>query len=201
MSGSNLGVYCPSGGDFYICQHGVTQQFLGCCTSNPCLRSAGSCPPQDLRALSFNATTYDQIKPQTCFNGLPADWYACSQTSPPFLGCCLSNACSTATGCPQVDLKPASLLDTEDSSLFATTATSITAAASSIFETSIAAPSTSTCRPRPAKDPGCWSSNRDTILHITISLVLRAEASLLLKTSFSLPPPLPLTPFLFTGLS
>lgn len=163
MSGYSLGVYCPSGGDFYICQHGVMQQFLGCCTSNPCLRSAGSCPLADLRPLSFNATAYDQIKPQTCFDGISADWYACSQTSPPFLGCCSSNACGEATGCPQQDLNPASLLNTEDSGLFAATETSTPAAASSTLGTSIATssttgpPSTSNQHSHTVLPPRAWA--------------------------------------------
>lgn len=100
-----LGLTCPAGAKLYICQ-GRTIQFIGCCSSDPCV-SNGFCPQAHLRPASFNASNYEDISPQTCATG-SSKWYVCAQSSVPFLGCCLSDACREG-GCPAVDLKPATL--------------------------------------------------------------------------------------------
>ncbi|ROW11344.1 hypothetical protein VMCG_01044 [Cytospora schulzeri] len=48
-----LGLSCPNGGEFYVCQNSEIQ-FLGCCASDPCADGSGSCPKSDLRYSSFD---------------------------------------------------------------------------------------------------------------------------------------------------
>lgn len=119
---SRLGLACPLGGKFYICQGGATQ-FIGCCLSDPCAGGKGSCPQADLRYASFDAAHYADIKPQACAG--KGSWYTCSGQGlkDPFLGCCSSNACGTAaSGCPQQDLLAARLSDDKASAApFSTT--------------------------------------------------------------------------------
>lgn len=103
---ADLGLGCPSGGNFYTCQ-GNALQFIGCCTSNPCA-SNGVCPDTYLRPASFNASLYDKISQQACAEST-ARWYSYSEL-PTFLGCCLSDPCKQG-GCPIRDLRPARLSD------------------------------------------------------------------------------------------
>ncbi|ROV97517.1 hypothetical protein VSDG_04545 [Cytospora chrysosperma] len=60
-----LGLSCPNGGDFYVCQDSKLQ-FLGCCASDPCADGSGHCPQSDLRYSSFDTDTYDNISTQSC---------------------------------------------------------------------------------------------------------------------------------------
>ncbi|GAP83711.1 hypothetical protein SAMD00023353_0501040 [Rosellinia necatrix] len=56
------------------------------------------------------------ISPQGCQvpndrNNKTANWYRCDRARPPFFGCCGSNPCATAHGCPKSDLAAAVLSD------------------------------------------------------------------------------------------
>lgn len=104
---THLGLHCPYGGTFYVCDNSITK-FIGCCTINPCI-SNGSCPQDRLRSSSFNASRYAELPLQAC-TVATAKWYTCARVQIPFLGCCLSNACEE-NGCPVLDLKPAILLN------------------------------------------------------------------------------------------
>ena len=99
-----LGLGCPSGGEFYVCSDS-SSRFVGCCTSDACKTSNGECPSHDLRAATFDASKYDQIYAQDCapVKNHTAAFYTCSSDDPPFLGCCLSNACALGA-CPDKDL-------------------------------------------------------------------------------------------------
>lgn len=92
---SALGLSCPSGGAFYICA-AATEEFVGCCTSNPCADGSGHCPKDNLRSSSFSGDRYEDIPAQECTgNNETARWYTCMATLPPFLGCCSDNPCAT----------------------------------------------------------------------------------------------------------
>lgn len=112
--GSDLGLSCPYGGDFYICQ-GAKIEFVGCCTSNPCSDGSGSCIKEKLRPSSFSMTQYAKIPSLGCDDSQPRPelkpplWYTCIAPTPPFMGCCFSNPCGD--GCPQVNVSAARLPD------------------------------------------------------------------------------------------
>ncbi|KAJ5984350.1 hypothetical protein N7481_006449 [Penicillium waksmanii] len=95
---------CPSGGTWYVCPD--APHFVGCCSSDPCTNvdanSTSPCP--NVYAASFDTSLYDKISPNSCIDSANgnADWYTCTSTNPPFLGCCASSACET--GCPVDDL-------------------------------------------------------------------------------------------------
>ncbi|KAG7149052.1 hypothetical protein HYQ46_002055 [Verticillium longisporum] len=94
-----LGLSCPEGGHFYICEGDATE-FIGCCNSNPCGDNDGNCPTSDLRVSSFSSDRYANIPAQSCDDARGARiWWTCRDNKPPFLGCCASNPCGE--GCPQ----------------------------------------------------------------------------------------------------
>lgn len=110
-----LGLSCPRGGDWYICQ-GTKVEFVGCCTINPCSDGSGSCPEGRLRPASFSSSKYSKIPALACDDSqirknVPEPfWYTCAAINPPFLGCCYSNPCA-AGSCPDVNLTAARLTD------------------------------------------------------------------------------------------
>lgn len=87
--------YCPSGGQWYACEAG--SRFVGCCDDDPC--SIRGCNQGNLKPASFNPAHHGTFPDLECNSG---NWYTCNGTSPPFMGCCKSNAC--AQGCPTEDL-------------------------------------------------------------------------------------------------
>ncbi|CAH0023529.1 unnamed protein product [Clonostachys rhizophaga] len=106
----NLGVDCTNGGSFYVC-NSKSVQFVGCCTLDPCKTSDGNCPDQNLRNTTFQAYSYNQIKPQKCVSEDPeVQWFACAASKPPFMGCCSANPCQLG-GCPADKLYAAKLND------------------------------------------------------------------------------------------
>ncbi|CAH0044987.1 unnamed protein product [Clonostachys solani] len=106
----NLGVDCTSGGSFYVC-NSKSVKFVGCCTLDPCKTSDGNCPDQNLRNTTFQAYSYNQIKPQKCVSEDPeVQWFACAASKPPFMGCCSANPCQLG-GCPAGKLYAARLND------------------------------------------------------------------------------------------
>lgn len=110
---SSLGLTCPHGGKFYVCNVAATR-FLGCCASNPC--GTGVCPTQDLRSSGFTADSWSAIPEQGCVlaNANPAlQWWTCS-AAPTFMGCCVTNPCKQNSTCPQSDLGPARLTNSAD---------------------------------------------------------------------------------------
>ena len=105
---SALGLSCPSGGAFHVCEHSKIE-FIGCCTSDPCADGSGQCPQNNLRPSSFSGDRYADIPPQQCAtDNSTARWYTCMATLPPFLGCCLGNPCATG-GCLASELRAARL--------------------------------------------------------------------------------------------
>lgn len=86
---------CPSGGNFYVCTTGA--RFVGCCTFNPC--NDHGCESTDLRPASFDLRKYGMFADQTCSGNNPGRWYVCTDTNPPFMGCCATNPCSGGAGC------------------------------------------------------------------------------------------------------
>ncbi|KAI1743492.1 hypothetical protein F4680DRAFT_346316 [Xylaria scruposa] len=137
---SYLGLSCPSGGKFYICQ-GSKIEFLGCCDVDPCSSQSSQCPSSALHPASFNASRYKEIPPQSCVGSTSsAQWFTC-QNGPTFLGCCLSNPCDNEGVCPKADLADAMLTNDPRSASPFLTATTVTTAT-----TATAAASTSTPR-------------------------------------------------------
>lgn len=110
-----LGLSCPRGGDWYICQ-GTTVEFVGCCTSDPCADGTGFCEEGRLRPASFSASQYSKIPALQCDDRNPRPdtappfWYTCMANNPPFLGCCYNNPC-VAGSCPDVNLTAAKMTD------------------------------------------------------------------------------------------
>ncbi|KAI0128959.1 hypothetical protein BJ170DRAFT_623583 [Xylariales sp. AK1849] len=105
-----LGLSCPSEGKFYVCDTAIIR-FIGCCTVDPCADGTGNCPTSSLRPWSFSSDHYDKISEQSCVAPATDDaWWSCQSSSPPFLGCCKSNACNQG-GCPTADLIAARLSD------------------------------------------------------------------------------------------
>ncbi|KAI9374222.1 hypothetical protein BJX61DRAFT_540954 [Aspergillus egyptiacus] len=98
---------CASGGTWYVCD--TAPYFVGCCSSDPCHNNTDPvCPdlyPASFDSTAFDGTFYHQIRPNNCLEGGNDRWFTCNFTSPPFLGCCASNACGE--GCPKEDLLPA----------------------------------------------------------------------------------------------
>ncbi|RDA89372.1 hypothetical protein CP532_6129 [Ophiocordyceps camponoti-leonardi (nom. inval.)] len=104
--GQRLGLSCPETSKFYICNDKPTR-FIGCCKSNACESHDGSCPLGDIESASFDSSRYGDILAQDCdpsssssTSTTPMLWWTCAMTTPPFLGCCGVNACSTSSGCP-----------------------------------------------------------------------------------------------------
>ncbi|KAI1752869.1 hypothetical protein F4782DRAFT_104127 [Xylaria castorea] len=126
---SYLGLSCPFGGSFYVCQ-GSKIEFLGCCDVDPC---SSECPSSALHPASFNTSRYHEISAQSCVGSAsPSLWYTCIN-GPGFLGCCASNPCDNEGVCREDDLLGARLADDPKSAsvfLTATTAATVTSAAS-----------------------------------------------------------------------
>ncbi|KAI0887168.1 uncharacterized protein GGS22DRAFT_105716 [Annulohypoxylon maeteangense] len=120
---ADLGLSCPSGGQFYVCDQAKIR-FIGCCTVDPCADGSGSCPQSSLSGASFSSDHYDSISPQSC--AAPSNstrWFTCKSDQPPFLGCCSINACQN-NGCPTANLLPATLSDNNgNAQVFLTTST------------------------------------------------------------------------------
>lgn len=100
-STSGMAASCPLNVTFYACDFG--ERFLGCCENgSPANTCTNGCPQKDLLPATFEKEYYDYITAAACTTG---DWWSCANTSPPFLGCCLSNPC--LSGCPPSDLTAA----------------------------------------------------------------------------------------------
>ncbi|KAL4898997.1 hypothetical protein BDW74DRAFT_184187 [Aspergillus multicolor] len=94
-SSPSCNFHCPAGGTWYACPD--QPFFVGCCSSDPCTgispRSTSPCPENGLYPASFNPAIFDRFLPNTCIGEPNANWYTCNFTTPPFLGCCISNPC------------------------------------------------------------------------------------------------------------
>ncbi|OTB09036.1 hypothetical protein M426DRAFT_18427 [Hypoxylon sp. CI-4A] len=106
----NLGLWCPAGGTFYICQTSAPR-FLGCCETDPCA-SGGQCAADALRPASYSVRYYAGQHQSCAWPYDESEWYTCDFATPPFLGCCARDPCDA--GCPDVDLVPARLDDDDD---------------------------------------------------------------------------------------
>lgn len=92
---------CLSGGDYHAC---ASNGFVGCCENDPC-GTGNRCNGGALRPMSFDKDLFKSaFKDQVCSTG---KWYTCAYPTPPFVGCCKSNPCSS--GCPDGDLVEGSL--------------------------------------------------------------------------------------------
>ncbi|KAI1435510.1 hypothetical protein GGR50DRAFT_314267 [Xylaria sp. CBS 124048] len=143
-----LGLSCPSGGDFYICQDSDVE-FLGCCDVDPCGANNGECPSSALSQAAFDPTQYAEIPGQSCVSSAKAAlWYTC-MNGPTFIGCCVSNPCADGGICPADDLVGATINEEspKDASVFLTTASSTatsTSSTSSSTSTAVTTTDTST---------------------------------------------------------
>ncbi|KAH9992386.1 hypothetical protein F4779DRAFT_609215 [Xylariaceae sp. FL0662B] len=130
----NLGLSCPKGGTFYVCQDSDIR-FIGCCDIDPCADSSGNCPVSKLHQAGFDAEKWDQIREQGCVTGFSTSlWYSC--VVGPFLGCCKSNPCNQGGNCPSDDLSPARLSDDQkNATVFLPSSSSSTSSATSATST------------------------------------------------------------------
>ncbi|KAI5456907.1 hypothetical protein BGZ63DRAFT_366165 [Mariannaea sp. PMI_226] len=73
-----LGLHCPFGSTFYICE-GAWTEFVGCCKTDPCAGDVGRCPTKDLRSASYNPDMYSEIPQMDCsestLSTVPATWH------------------------------------------------------------------------------------------------------------------------------
>ncbi|KAH7133775.1 hypothetical protein EDB81DRAFT_805092 [Dactylonectria macrodidyma] len=154
------GLRCNDEGDFYVCE-GADNEFIGCCTSDPCADGGGICPDGDLRTATFDVDKFDQMKKQSCDDSRASTvWYTCQGLDPPFLGCCDVSPCSE--GCTRENLLPAVLssksanrkafLDPEN--VYSTTIVSSSTAASTRSATSSASASASASNSADSSDSG-----------------------------------------------
>ncbi|KAF1811634.1 hypothetical protein P152DRAFT_375968, partial [Eremomyces bilateralis CBS 781.70] len=94
---------CPvQGSSWHVCYEKDSSHFVGCCRTDPC---AKGCPDGALEPASFPAEEHDKLGDQFCQVG---QWYTCTGTHPPFVGCCVSDPCK-AKGCPKKDLRAGQL--------------------------------------------------------------------------------------------
>ncbi|KAJ5618402.1 hypothetical protein N7528_007045 [Penicillium herquei] len=111
---------CLSGGSWYACPN--EPRFVGCCSSDPCTNvpanSTTPCP--DIYPASFDPSIYSEFAPNDCIGSVNNNWFTCSFTDPPFLGCCSVNACkqNTTPACPDDDLLAAAWSDSSQYALF-----------------------------------------------------------------------------------
>lgn len=98
---------CPAGGTWYACPD--APYFVGCCSSDPCsnTNSNNTSPCPDIYPASFDTAIYDSLVPNNCIDVPSDNWFTCNSTDVPFIGCCASNACAEATGCPKDDVRAA----------------------------------------------------------------------------------------------
>lgn len=150
-STSGIVASCPQNVTFYACDFG--ERFLGCCENGSSADiCTHGCPPEDLLPASFETEYYDYITTAACTRG---DWWSCANTSPPFLGCCLSNPCSG--GCPRSNLTAAifsqnqtenplysAISDTPAAASSTTSSFTSTAASSTLVRTTVGAHSATT---------------------------------------------------------
>lgn len=137
-SASGIAASCTLNVTFYACDFG--ERFLGCCDpGSPADTCINGCPQQNLLPATFDAEYYDYVTRAACTSG---DWWSCANTSPPFLGCCLSNPC--LDGCPFSDLTAAIFSENQtDNPLYsAITAATTTASSTTSSSASTAASST-----------------------------------------------------------
>lgn len=158
---AELGLTCPHGGSFYICQ-GAETQFLGCCTMDPCASGKGYCPQDSLRYSSYSKDNYISIPPENCdspYNS--SSWYTCSNADPPFMGCCASNPCNA--GCSNDDLLAARVDDDPSNASVFLTATATTTSGSTAISSAGSAATSSA-----SSDNGSTSLSTGAIVGIAI---------------------------------
>ncbi|PHH65088.1 hypothetical protein CDD81_3486 [Ophiocordyceps australis] len=110
---ARLGITCPKRGDFYTCvDRPASSRFMGCCTTDPCALTNGTCPDEQLQPASFGGGAYGLISAQACFD-VKAEWYTCATTRPRFMGCCVHDACRMGH-CAQEYLRAARLSEDDD---------------------------------------------------------------------------------------
>ncbi|CAF3622821.1 unnamed protein product [Fusarium graminearum] len=91
------GFKCARGSKFYICENSWAE-FFGCCTSDPCADGIGVCPPDNVKALTFDAEKASEMPWQDCLTSSTSMFQVCAYVDPPFLGCCASPACEKRCG-------------------------------------------------------------------------------------------------------
>ncbi|KAJ3478977.1 hypothetical protein NLG97_g8436 [Lecanicillium saksenae] len=167
----SFGVNCPFGGTFYS---GINIPYLGCCTTDPSTTDDGQCPPDSIRAASFDPAAYSQITKQEC--AAPdsgAEWYTCAGIKPPFMGCCTINACAK-NGCPQANLAAAKANSDPDLAMpfinpskWASTASTATPSSSTTATSTSATSATSvtSTSSTSSESPSSTSSSSSTATH------------------------------------
>ncbi|KAM3498637.1 hypothetical protein MY10362_008059 [Beauveria mimosiformis] len=149
---SSFGIKCPDNSRFY--SGNSTGAFLGCCTIDPATTSDGLCPNKSLRATTFNSAAYGSIPKQACAGpDVRAEWFVCAYTKPPFMGCCVVDACKK--GCAPTELRPAKLSSiVEDANVFIDGSSSVSTSTS----VSTSAASSSSASTTPTASPSSTAS-------------------------------------------
>lgn len=166
---TSLGLSCPSGGDFYICQ-GSKIEFLGCCITNPCADGSGVCTRNNLRISSFSFDKFGDIPPQACTNSINSSWYTCQRGDPPFMGCCQNDAC--ASFCPMHYLFPAKLSSDSKSRSAFLTASSTPSSTSVPNNTSTSDPAKQTAASAVSLSPGAIAGIVIGVLLLVLAIVV-----------------------------
>ena len=151
---SGIAASCPLNVTFHACDFGA--RFLGCCdngsTADTCING---CPQQNLLPATFDPEYYDYVTKAACTSG---DWWSCASTSPPFLGCCLSNPC--LDGCPPNDLTAAIFSENQtDNPLYSAIPAALTSASLTTTSSTSTAASSTLDRTTGAAPPAAISSS------------------------------------------
>ncbi|VTO82942.1 unnamed protein product [Fusarium graminearum] len=74
------GFKCARGSKFYICENSWAE-FFGCCTSDPCADGIGVCPPDNVKALTFDAEKASEMPWQDCLTSSTSMFQVCAKRS------------------------------------------------------------------------------------------------------------------------
>lgn len=122
--GTKADIFCPNGGDFYICGLSWTQ-FIGCCTSDPCGLNYGICPQRNLRPMGYEPLHRYRTVLQQCEPSV--DFHTCNIGNWTFYGCCGGSfACARGEDCENDEIRPTTLSGHQGSELFFDTPEPIT---------------------------------------------------------------------------
>ncbi|OAA41420.1 hypothetical protein BBO_05406 [Beauveria brongniartii RCEF 3172] len=171
---------CPDDSQFF--SGNSTGAFLGCCTIDPATTSDGLCPNECLRPTTFNSAVYGSIPKQACAGpDVGAQWFVCAYTKPPFMGCCVADACKK--GCAPTELRPAKLSSiVEDANVFIDGPSSFstsTASSRSASSTPTASPS-STASAAATSNSAHQGMQPGTVAGLAVSTAASVSATALL---------------------
>lgn len=92
---------CPYGDIWYTCDAPDDSGFVGCCGSSDDHLCKIGCPSALVVPATFDKDSFGHFPDQECADPY-SRWYSCRNTVPPFIGCCVDDACVTVDGCQNI---------------------------------------------------------------------------------------------------